>query len=153
MFFLSKLSIAVGAALIISTQLMNAGDKVRETEITEKQAIELAENFIKVNGYTKFPADTSNVSFEFIYDHGQDIRSVLKKRHNTLHPDAFFITKDGEGWEVGFISTRVNLKKADSLQIQDDPDCRAVTMNLQGTELRMAHKSPRFSKWKRLYKN
>ncbi len=122
----------------------------KQKDISEMEAIKLAEEFIKVNGYTKYPADTSKLSYEFLYDSEESVKSILKKRHNSLQPKAFCVFKNDDRWNIGFVSSKINLSKLDSAQINGNLTGKSVTMNLDGSEIRMAHKDPLFSKWRKL---
>jgi hypothetical protein len=121
-----------------------------QKEITENQAISLAEEFVRINGYTLYLADTNNVKFEPNSDSDGDLKTVLEYRHNTIHPKAFCLFKYSDSWHIGFLSTRIKLECLDSLSRQSNLLGRVVTVNLNGTVLRMTHKFPKFSNWKKL---
>jgi hypothetical protein len=120
-------------------------------KITRQEAIKLAEDFVKKNGYTAEPADKSTLSYELMdrltERDGDSV--ILKGRSNTLQPKAFCITET-DRWDIGFLSTRVNLQRLDSLQLQSDLSGRAVIVSLDGKEIRMAHKDPLFSHFTKL---
>jgi hypothetical protein len=119
-------------------------------KITEKEAIELAENFIKINGYTTFPADTAKLSYESldIYEENKD--NLLSRRHNSLYPKAFCIKKSGLKYTVGFLRTSVDRTHLDSLQRQTNLSGRVVIIDFQGKKVRMAHQEALFSFFKKL---
>ena len=119
-------------------------------EITENQAINLAEEFVRINGYTHFLADTSNANFISNSDFDGDLKTVLENRHNTIHPKAFCLIKYSDSWNIGFLSTRVDLECLDSLSRKSNLPGRVVTVNIDGTEIIMTSRFPKFSNWKKL---
>ena len=114
-------------------------------QMTKEQAVKLAEQFIIDNGYTNFPADKSKLSYELFDQYENNVDSILKRRHNTLQPKAFCISEDKDRWDVGFLSTGVDLSKLDSAQRQTNLSGRAVIVMKDGKEIRIAHKDPLFS--------
>ena len=118
--------------------------------LTKEQAISLAEQFVLDNGYTNLPADKSKLSYELFDQYESNFASTLKHRHNTLQPKAFCISEDKDRWDVGFLSVSVDLTKLDSLQRQTNLPGRAVIVMKNGREIRIAHKDPLFSYFKKL---
>jgi hypothetical protein len=114
-------------------------------QLTKEEAIELAEKFIRENGYTNVAADKSNLSYELFDRYENSIDSILSRRRNTLQPKAFCISADQERWNVGFLSTGIDLSKLDSVERQTDLPGRAVIVMKNGKEIRIAHKDPLFS--------
>jgi hypothetical protein len=120
-------------------------------QVKEQQAIKLAEQFIADNGYTNFPANKSKLSYEMFDQLGENnLDSILKYRHNTLQPKAFCISEGEDRWDVGFLSTSVDLTKPDSIQRQNNLSGRAVIVMKDRKEIRIAHKDPLFSHFKKL---
>lgn len=121
-----------------------------KTDIRRDEAIKLAEQFVIDNGYTDLPADKSKLGFELFDRYENNADSILKRRCNTLQPKAFCIGEDKDRWDVGFLSTGVDLTKLDSIQRQTDLSGRAVIVMKNGKETRIAHKVPLFSHFKKL---
>ena len=101
--------------------------------IDAKEAVAIAERFVRDNGYTDFvPPDLSKLQSESI-ERG-DREFWLKMRHNSLRPLARGVSRDTdrgfEGWVVGF----------DYVDSRYSGHCRAVTMDEYGQNLRMEHK-------------
>ena len=103
-------------------------------EITKKKAIETAEVFILQNGYTDAPFDKikDNLDFESIEFH-RNREDMLKFRFNTLKRKAIGVKRVQKGdrtrWSVAF----------DYVE-EDTPDiCRVVTMNPDGSGIRVEH--------------
>jgi hypothetical protein len=115
--------------------------------LSEKEAIKLAEEFIQNNGYTSLKPDKTKISFE-LFDENLD--NVLKQRYNTLQPKAFCISTNDNRYNIGFLSTSVNLKKLSPTERKSNLSGRAVIVSLDGKEIRMAHKDPLFSFFKKL---
>jgi hypothetical protein len=120
-----------------------------KSDMTEEQAIKLAEQFIIDNGYTNLPADKSKLSYVLI-SKSDNVDSILKRRHNTLQQKAFCIMENKDRWNVGFLSVRVDLSKLDSLQQQTNLSGRAVIIMKDGSEIGIAHQNPLFSHFKKL---
>ncbi len=117
---------------------------------SNNDAISLAEDFIKRNGYTKFEADKNNFEFESSDNLiEQNIPATLKKRYNTLQPNAFCILKSDWAWHVGFLRTGVEVNNLDSLTLMSDLPGRAVNVYSSG-EIRMSGKEPAFSNFIKL---
>lgn len=130
--------------------VINQSFTVKENQniISQDQAIKLAEQFIRYNGYTSEKPDTSKISFEFLFD--REIKETLKLRHNSLQQKAFCYTKGTEEWNIGFLATNINIDKLTTEQKNSDLKGRAVKVSFDGQEIRMAHKEPRFSNWTKL---
>ena len=117
--------------------------------LSKEKAIKLAEQFIIDNGYTNLSADKSKINYE-LFESENNVDDILKKRHNTLQPKAFCISERKDRWDVGFISVGVDLVKLDSMQRQADLSGRAVIVMKHRKEIRIAHKDPLFSHFKKL---
>lgn len=117
--------------------------------VTKEEAIKRAEAFIADNGYTHLPANKSKLSYE-ILDRDESVDSLLKRRRNRLHPKAFCISEEQDRWDIGFLSTSVNLSKLDSTQRQTNLPGRAVIVQKDGKEIWLAHKNPLFSRFEKL---
>ncbi len=118
--------------------------------LTKEQAIKLAEKFVVDNGYTNLAADKSKLSYELFDRYENNIDSILKHRKNTLHLKAFYIGESADRWDVGFLSSSIDLSKLDSIQLNSNLQGRAVIVMKNGKEIRMAHKDPLFSTWKKI---
>ena len=119
--------------------------------LTQEHAIKLAEKFIIDNGYTSLPPDKSKLRYELLDQSGNNnADSILKRRHNTLQLKAFCISEDNDRWDIGFLSTKIDINKLDSVQRSSNLPGRAVTVMKNGKEIRMAHKDPLFSYFKKL---
>lgn len=114
-------------------------------QMAKEKAVKLAEQFIIDNGYTNLPADKSKLSYELFDHYENNVDSILKQRHNTLQKKAFCISEDKDRWDVGFLSTSVDLSKLNSIQRQTNLSGRAVIVMKNGKEIRIAHKDPLFS--------
>ncbi|WP_299685839.1 hypothetical protein [uncultured Dokdonia sp.] len=120
-------------------------------ELTKEQAIELAEQYIIDNGYTNSPANKTKLNYE-LFD-GNDVDKIIARRKNTLRKKAFCISENEERWDVGFLSTSVDLNKLDSEKRKTDLSGRAVIVMKNGKEIRIAHKEPLFSYFDTLFLN
>lgn len=112
--------------------------------------MKLAEQFIIDNGYSQLPADKSKLSYELFDQFENNVDSLLKTRYNTLHTKAFCIGEGQDRWDVGFLSTSVDLNKLDSAQRETNLSGRAVIVMKDGKEIRIAHKEPLFSSFIKL---
>lgn len=118
--------------------------------LMKEQAIQRAEQFVRDNGYTNLPGDKSKMSFELMDDGDQD--KVMKRRENTLQSKAFCISEDKDSWDIGLLSSEVDITKLDSEQLQSNLSGRAVVVMKNSNEVRMAHKDPLFSHFEKLNK-
>jgi hypothetical protein len=114
-------------------------------QLNEKEVVRLAEEFVKINGYTQFKPDGSNFEFEVSDDliH-QNIPATLEKRYNSLQPNAICILQDKVGWHVGFLRSGIDFYKLDSTNKLPDLPGRMVNVYTSG-EIRMSQKEPHFS--------
>src|SRR4051812_37083085 len=78
-------------------------------KLSQEQAIELAEKFIADNGFTLAEPNKANLFFE-MFEETKDTEEILKQRRNSLHPKAFCISNDGDGWDIGFLSTQIKIE-------------------------------------------
>ncbi len=71
--------------------------------VTKKDAITIAERYVRVNGYTEAPADTTDPRLSYTTDEIKGgIEEMLKTRHNTLLPKAVKSTSTRKGWYITF---------------------------------------------------
>ena len=144
---MKTLFLIVFSLLLGDSFLLFAQNKIAN----EKEVIRLAEDFIKRNGYTESPVDTSKYKFahEFMYDDFKVDSVIIKKRYNSLYPKAMYIAYQPEWkeWMVGFIYTTVRKEGLDSMK---NPPGRAVDYYEDTHFLKMEHKNPEFSFWKKL---
>ena len=120
----------------------------KTNELTKEQAIELAEQFIIDNGYTNLPVNKTKLNYELLDE--KKLNSLLARRNNTLYKKAFCTSENENRWDVGFLSTSIDLKKLDSTKRETDLAGRAVIVMKNGKEIRIAHKEPRFSYFDKL---
>lgn len=146
-FTLTILSILLICGLVYTFQ---TNKQLIHEQLTKEQAIKLAEQFIIDNGYTNLLADKSKLSYELFDQYENNVDGILKRRHNTLQPKAFCISNDKDRWVIGFLDTNVDLSELNSLQRQTNLSGRAVIVMKDGKEIRIAHKDPLFSHFKKL---
>lgn len=121
-----------------------------QVQLTREQAVRKAEHFIVDNGYTDAPANRSKLAYELFDQYEHDIDSILVPRRNTLQRKAFCISEDSVSWLVGFLSRDVDVRSLDSAQKLTDLSGRAVIVKKDGSDVRIAHKEPRFSVFEKL---
>lgn len=109
--------------------------ELKKAEIGESQAVQLAETFIALNGYTDLPPDREQLANESI-EWEPNVDEMLRMRNNTLERKAFGLSrgrKDGSpGWTVVFQYRHQSHR-------QKGENGRAVTMNRDGGETRVEH--------------
>ena len=107
----------------------------QKRQLTQAEAVALAEQFIAQNGYTDLAPDKTKLSYETI-EWESNVDRMLQERHGTLERRAYGIVhgrKGGSaGWTVVFRYTHPIDRRARSTG-------RAVTMNLDGSEPRVEH--------------
>ena len=103
-------------------------------ELSQTEAVKLAEEFIKINGYTaeKVVYDEKKITLESI-EWSSDLREIFESRHNTLQSKAYGILQgrknDSKGYTVIFRYIDSSIEKTG----------RAVTMDLDGKKIRVEH--------------
>jgi len=105
-----------------------------EKKLNEAEAIRLAEQFIAQNDYTDLPPDKSKLAYESI-EWESNIDEMLRERRNTLEPNAYGVVrerKNAPGWTVVF---RYQHRATRQMR----RNARAVTMNLDGSKMRVEH--------------
>jgi hypothetical protein len=124
--------VLVSVLLLFSAAVVLPAQK---QELSEKEAIRLAEQFVAQNGYTDLRADKSKLTYETI-EWESNIDAMLRQRHDTLERKAYGIVhgrKGGTpGWTVVFRYSHPSSKQARR-------NGRAVTMNLDGSNPRVEH--------------
>ncbi len=118
--------------------------------ISEVTAIKLAEQFIADNGYTLKPAKRKKLSYELWDRYENSTESLLKRRHNSYYDKAFCISENDSTWYIGFLSTSVDLSLLDTVQRQSNLPGRFVEVAKCGSGIELAHKTPLFSRARKL---
>jgi hypothetical protein len=108
-----------------------------KTETDEAKAVRLAEEFIKLNGYTDAPADKEHLTSEPI-EWESDLDKMLVMRKNSLEAKAFGVSQGGKGtdrgWTVVFRPQFSRVDKKRNLKTG-----RAVTMDENFQSLKVQH--------------
>jgi hypothetical protein len=117
-----------------------ASGRPTPSEITAQQAIRIAEEFIRANGYTDYtPEDPSKLDIDIPEKMTQEdkefLTEFLARRRNTIKPRAYGWRRgrrnDPKGWTVGF-----ELAKT----LNNDPSIgQAVEMDEYGSEVWVEH--------------
>lgn len=121
--------------VVTQFEIETNSNQIRPTnklENGEQKAVRLAEEFVKVNGYTDVPADKNKISYESI-EFTNNIDKLLFERRNSLESKAFGLlneSKGGKGWTVVFRYKKLPLGKYG----------RAVTMDENFKHLKVEHK-------------
>jgi len=125
-------SILVSVLVLFSSAVVLPAQK---QALSQEQAVKLAEEFIAQNGYTDLRADKSKLAYETI-EGESNVDDILRQRRDTLERKAYGIVhgrKSGvPGWTVVFRYRHPASK-------QERRNGRAVTMNLDGSGLRVEH--------------
>jgi len=116
--------------LLVFAYSLHGEDKLLEEGISEKEAIQIAEEFVKVQGYTNVPASApkEEIIFEFM-DIGK-AEDILQYRRGTLNPQAVGARQEGSNWLVGFRYAKLKPERDTG---------RAVRMNRNGENPRIVH--------------
>ena len=106
--------------------------------LSKEEAIQIAERFVLENGYTNAPREKVKVqldheSIEVIVEGKEAREQLLAARVDTLKPKAIGTRRGrkggSDGWSVAFEYTHPSLNDT----------CRVVTMDLDGTNIRVEH--------------
>jgi hypothetical protein len=110
------------------------------TEITAEQAVRLAEEFIRANGYTDYaPVDVSKLDVDIkevvTEEDKRLLKDLLAERRNTIKPRAYGWRRgrrnDPTGWTVGFELVET---------LNNDPSIgQAVEMDRHGADAWLEH--------------
>ena len=127
-----------------------ATPRLQHKEIALKEAVQLADSFVRINGYTMAPGDSTHLQYE-LFDHLNKHNSdILKSRHNTLQAHAFCYYEDENAWHIGYLLASVKPNEIKDLQRPTNLPGRAVKVMKTGKEITMVHKDPLFSSFKKL---
>ena len=107
----------------------------QKQELSDVEAVRLAEAFVAQNGYTDLRADKSKLAHETI-EWTSNIDDMLKQRHDTLARKAYGIVHGRKGGAPGWT---VVFRYSHPASKQERRIGRAVTMNLDGSGLRVEH--------------
>jgi hypothetical protein len=115
-----------------------------------RNAIVIAETFIKENGYTNYRVNKSETVLEITEYMDTSITDIFNRRFNSLHPKAFCISEKDTWWDIGFLSTDVDIRKSSLKEKDSDLPGRAVRVEKSDLSAIMVHEDPLFSKFRRL---
>lgn len=132
---MSHVNVKLYVTIVMLSLLCVANSAAQKKELGEAEAIKLAEQFIAQNGYTDLPPDRSKLAYETI-QWESNVDKMLKGRHDTLERKAYGIVRGRKGGAPGW--TVVFRYRHPSNQ-QMRRNGRAVTMNLDGSEMRVEH--------------
>ena len=134
MFLLSRNNARTIAATISLLALCVAAHS-QKRQLSQAEAVALAEQFVAQNGYTDLAPDKTKLSSETI-EWESNVDRMLQERHGTLERRAYGIVRGRKGgsagWTVVFRYTHPIDRHARSTG-------RALTMNLDGSEPRVEH--------------
>jgi hypothetical protein len=134
--FLMLLSRAKKSFAIVSVMLLVvAVVHCQKGRLSQSEAVALAEQFIAQNGYTELPPDKNKISYEAM-EPSSNLEQMLQERHNTLERLAYGFRSGRKGGAAGWT---VVFRYAHPIDRHATSTGRAVTMNLDGTEIRIEH--------------
>jgi hypothetical protein len=125
-------SFIVSLLLLFSATLVLPAQK---QELSEGEAVRSAEQFIAQNGYTSLPPDRSRTVYETIESESNS-DEILKERRDTLERKAYGIIRGRKGGAPGW-TIIFRYRHPSSKQMRRNG--RAVTMNLDGSGMRVEH--------------
>jgi len=131
---LNQLNLKSLCASLLLLSFAAVGSQAQNQTLSECEAVRLAEQFIARNGYTDVPADKSRLAHENI-EWESNVDKMLKERRDTLEREAYGIVrkrKGAPGWTVVF-----RYKHPSTQQMRRKG--RAVTMNMDGSYIRVEH--------------
>jgi hypothetical protein len=134
MFLLSRNNARTLAATI-SLLVLAVVAHSQKNQLTQADAVALAEQFIAQNGYTDLAPDKTKLSYETI-EWESTVDRMLKERHGTLERRAYGIVRGRKGGSAGWT---VVFRYTHRIDRHARSTGRAVTMNLDGSEPRVEH--------------
>jgi hypothetical protein len=117
--------------------------KIKETD--EQKAVRIAEEFVKINGYTDISAEKAKIKYESI-EFASNLDELLKQRKNTLESNAYGVSDFGKmtekGWTVVFKIKNLDFsgKMTNKEKRFYENAGRALTMDENFENLVMQHK-------------
>ncbi len=99
--------------------------------IEELQAVQIAVEFVKDNGYTDVPPKKEKFVRESL-ERSSDVDKILELRQGSLEPRAYGISQGASGWTVVF-------KYKQPCEHCNPNVGRAVSINADGTNIRVHH--------------
>ena len=100
-----------------------------QQRVSQEKAVELAERFVRDNGYTDAPDSAIKAELDAESMEGVNDRTeMLELRRNTLQTKAIGVKATSGGWGVAFD------------YVSHPGTCRVVAMDKNGTRIRMEHK-------------
>ena len=133
---------AVALAILLGPLPSNPEVK---TQLTEAEAIRLAEKFVADNGYTDLPLTKEKTKLSYESIDSADAGERLTDRYATLERKAYAVGRrnvSNNGWTIAF---RYNANNERYRRIIPDYEQhtkntgRAVTMNADGSSIRIQH--------------
>lgn len=109
--------------------------EIKTADMGESQAVQLAETFIALNGYTDLPPAREHLSYESI-EWESNVDEMLRMRHDTLERKAYGLSRGRKGGSSGWT---VVFQYRHQPHRQKGENGRAVTMNPDGGEMRVEH--------------
>jgi len=134
MFLLSKHKARIISETIFLFVLC-VGAHAQKRELTQAEAVALAEQFVAQNGYTDLPPDKTKLSYETI-EWETNVDRMLQGRHDTLERRAYGIVSGRKGSSRG---RTVVFRYRHPIDRRARSTGRAVTMNLDGSQARLEH--------------
>lgn len=132
MFLFYSQRISATILLLLSIAVVAHSQK---RQLTQSEAVTLAEQFIAQNGYTDLSPDRTKLSYETI-EWEANVDRMLQERHNMLERRAYGVAQGRKGsklgWTVVFRYKGSSGRGARAIG-------RAVTVNLDGGALRVEH--------------
>ena len=132
---MNQLNLNSFIASILLLFLATVGSQAQNQKLSEEGAIRLAEQFIVQNGYTDLPPERSKLAYETI-EWASNIDEMLIRRHDTLERKAYGVVRGRKGGAPGWT---VVFRYRHPSTSQMSRNGRAVTMNLDGRDIRVEH--------------
>jgi cell division protein FtsL len=120
---------------VLLTLLSVVSSHAQKRGLSEAEAVKLAERFIAQNGYTDLSAEKDKLANESI-ELEESLEEKLKMRRDTLERKAYGISSGRKGGSPGW-TVVFRYKHPSDQQMRSNG--RAVTMNLDGSEMRVEH--------------
>jgi hypothetical protein len=124
---------------------LDVSSNQQSKETDGQKAVRLAEEFVKINGYTDIPAEKDKIRYESV-EFANNLDELLKNRKNTLESRAYGVSDFGKmtekGWTVVFRQKNLNFSEEMSSREKKfyENAGRAVTMDENFENLVMQHK-------------
>ena len=130
--------VSLAQACALSETKVESPAKEQPVRLSEAEAVQVAEKFVKENCYSDYPKEVCREKlYSDVTERDFDREGLISTRFNSVERKAFGARKSEKGWEIAFR----HKKKADPREYSSPDICRVVLVSEDGSEITMVHKT------------